>query len=137
MHRRVLRCSLFAAILFGTACGNQSASVGGPLTGSVLAGQWLQDNTVVGSSLALSLSVSDTVVTGTGTYTIEAGRSGSLTVSGVATPTHVSLDFAYDSGALAHFDGTLPVGAVLAGAIKYGPKDAMIPSYSITFHKSG
>ena len=73
MHRRVLRCSLFAATLLGTACGNQSAKVGGPLTGSVLA----------------------------------------------------------------HFDGTLPVGAVLAGAIKYGPKDAMIPSYSITFHKSG
>ena len=49
----------------------------------------------------------------------------------------MSLDFTYDSGALAHFDGTLPVGAVLAGAVKYGPKDAMIPSYSITFHKTG
>jgi hypothetical protein len=137
MHRRVLRCSSFAAILLGTACANQSASVGGPATGSVLAGQWSQDNTVLGSSLSLSLSVSDTVVTGTGAYTIEAGRPGTLTVSGVATPTHVSLDFTYDSGALAHFDGTLPVGAVLAGAIKYGPKDAMIPSYSITFHKAG
>jgi hypothetical protein len=137
MHRRALRCSLFAAVLLSTACGSQSGNVGGPLTGSVLAGQWLQDNTVVGSSLGLSLSVSDTVVTGTGTYSIEAGRSGSLTVSGVASPTHVSLDFTYDSGALAHFDGTLPVAAVLAGAIKYGPKDAMIPSYSITFHKTG
>lgn len=124
-------------MLFATACGNQSGSVNGPASGGVLAGQWSQDSTVVGSSVVLSLAVTDTVVTGTGTYTIEAGRPGTLTVSGVATPTHVSLDLTYDTGALAHFDGTLPVGSVLSGAIKYGPKDAMIPSYSVTFHKTG
>jgi hypothetical protein len=136
MHQRFLHWPALAAILLGAACANPSANVG-PLTGSVLAGQWSQDNTVVGSSVVLTLSVSDTVVTGTGAYTIEAGRPGTLTVSGVATATHVSLDLTYDTGAVAHFDGTLPVGSVLSGAIKYGPKDAMIPSYAITFHKTG
>jgi hypothetical protein len=135
MRHRIARWSAFVALTLSVACRDQATSVTG-VGFNALTGHWSEDSTVVGSSLVLSLSVNDTLVTGTGTYAIEAGRSGTLTVSGGVTAARVSLDFSYDYGAVAHFDGTPPTGTQLAGAIKYGPKDAMIASYLITFHKT-
>lgn len=106
-----------------------------PGAGNLLAGTWVQDISIPGASLAFTVTTRDTTVSGTGTYSIEAGRSGTLTVSGAVTASGVSLDFTYDHGALAHFDGAPPSATVLTGALKNGPKDSMVPSYQVTFHR--
>ncbi|MBI3504417.1 MAG: hypothetical protein HY059_06215 [Proteobacteria bacterium] len=137
MSSRLARWTVIAALAAG-ACSRAASDslVPGPGVSNLLAGSWAQDGGVIGSAFNFTLTTKDTVVTGTGHYAIEAGRSGSLTVTGSITSTHVALDFAYDYGAVSHFDGTPPTATQLAGAIKYGPKDSMVPSYAISFHKT-
>ena len=134
-RRFALRALPLAALVSAMAC-DPAARTGGPPIDAALAGHWAQDNTVVGSAFTLSLTVTDTLVTGTGTYAIEAGRSGTLTVTGTATAALVTLYIIYDYGPVAYFEGAPPIGTVLSGAIKYGPKDSLIASYAITFHKT-
>lgn len=99
---------------------------------SALVGEWAQSGTVVGSSFVFTLTARDSTVSGTGHYTIEAGRSGTLTVLGTAGTARTSLDFAFDSGTEAHFEGPPAVDGVLDGAIRYGPVGSPTPLLAIT-----
>src|SRR5947208_184225 len=73
-----------------------------------LDGKWQARLGLVGSSLTMVLAVQGANVTGTGSYVREAGRSGTLTVTGSETAAgHVSLAIAFDDGQTAAFDGAM------------------------------
>ena len=123
-------------------CAKTSYSTGpalaiDPSTGktfsSELAGTWSRTANVIGSALVLRLVARDTTISGDGTYAIEAGRSGTLTVSGALQGAIVHLDLTFDYGTQAHFDGSLTTPKLLSGAIKYGPPESMIASQLISF----
>ncbi len=137
LHRLTLLATL--TTLAATAgCTRSAVDVTNLGPAPLLTGSWVQDGAVIGSSFVLTLSQSslrDTLVTGTGTYSIEAGRSGTLTVTGGATDTRVTLEIVYDYGPVAHFDGAPATASVLSGAMKNGPKESLMPSYLVTFHR--
>ena len=83
----------------------------------------------------MNLSTSGNDVTGTGTYAIEAGRSGTLTVSGIAAGSLVNLAIAFDMGTAAQFDGNLVSSDTLSGHLKYGPPESLSPSLLVNFRK--
>ena len=95
---------LLAILLLGfvsASCGNNLAPPGN------LTGVWAADYHFPGTSLILNLTQPDGSVTGTGTYSIEAGRSGTLDVSGSYSPPHVQLSLRYDYGLTLTFDGAV------------------------------
>jgi hypothetical protein len=94
------------------ACGTSDPT---PL----LTGNWSADLKVVGSSLSMSLTETGTSITGTGHYSIEAGRSGTLAVSGTANGTSIAVTLTYDYGPVATYQGTLTDSAHLVGTIQY------------------
>ena len=79
---------------------------------SAVAGTWAENLSVVGASLVLALDGSGN---GNGTYAIEAGRSGTLQVSGHLAETSVSLTLLYDYGLVRTFTGTLTDATHLTG----------------------
>lgn len=83
----------------------------------------------------MTLAAADTVVTGTGTYSIEAGRSGALTVAGSAIGGAVRLDLVFDYGQRARFHGVLAARDTLGGTIKYGTSGGAEPVSRVSFHR--
>ena len=72
-----------------------------------LAGCWNETGNVPGSSLVLQLSESQKTINGTGTFAIEAGASGNLTVTGTRTGSQFALELFYDFGDHRSFLGIL------------------------------
>jgi hypothetical protein len=69
-----------------------------------LAGTWAENFSVPGARLIVTL---DQAGNGTGTYAIEAGRSGTVQVTGAFTHPTVMLVIQYDSGLVRSFAGTV------------------------------
>jgi hypothetical protein len=69
-----------------------------------LAGTWAANFSIPGASLIITL---DRVGNGTGTYAIEAGRSGTVQVTGMYARQAVALVLTYDYGQVQTFSGTL------------------------------
>ena len=95
------------ALILISAC----SSPGAPLT--AVAGTWAENFSIVGASLVLTLDGSGN---GAGTYAIEAGRSGTVQVSGRVTASMVALSIRYDYGPVRTFTGTLTDDNHLSGA---------------------
>ena len=70
-----------------------------------LAGCWNETGNVPGSSLVLQLSESQKTIDGTGHFAIEAGPSGTLTVTGSRTGSQFDLELFYDTGVQRSFLG--------------------------------
>jgi hypothetical protein len=102
----------------------------------LLSGTWAQQGTVVGSSLVLTLRSDGTSLAGPGQYAIEAGRSGTLTLTGAVSSLRVHLDIVYDDGAVAQFDGALSDRTTLTGAMHNGPPQSLTPSFMTTFTRT-
>jgi hypothetical protein len=64
---------------------------------ATFAGTWAENFSVPGASLIVTLDASGN---GSGTYAIEAGRSGVVQVTGAAVPPVVTLTLRYDDGAV-------------------------------------
>lgn len=110
--RTMLLAALAAALL---ACrGPQPA----PAAASV-SGTWKANYHVVGSSLVLALQQAGTKVTGDGSFAMEAGRTGKLTVQGTAGDSAVTLELRFDYGQTARFAGKLVGPAAMTGTITY------------------
>jgi hypothetical protein len=139
MHRASLLLAF--TVLAGGCSSSSSARFSSPdrsdseVLATSVAGTWSRTQLVIGSSLVMTLAVRDSTITGTGTYAIEAGRSGTLTVRGMATGGVVKLDLAFDYGEQAHFSGAPDSSGALTGAIKYGPADGMQPSQIAVFKR--
>jgi hypothetical protein len=84
-----------------------------------IAGSWMAVYSVRGSSLVFGLEESGSLVHGSGTYAIEAGRQGNVTVTGSFDDPTVKLNLSFDSGQSASFVGRLTTPRIIAGSIMY------------------
>jgi hypothetical protein len=106
-------------VLLAGCGGNGSDSV---TTG--LAGRWASINTVPGSGTDLTLQANGSQITGTGDYRIEAGRSGTLQVTGSGSGILFILNLNYDSGVMAVFQGQMSDANHLTGTVRQTGFDA-------------
>ncbi len=98
---------LIAVLALVSACA-------GPTSPSAdLKGTWSENVAIRGASLVLTVDASGN---GAGTYAIEAGRSGTVQVVGVAVAPQVVLSIRYDYGLTRTFVGTLSDPTHLTGA---------------------
>jgi hypothetical protein len=116
--RSILALPIIAALAACTAASPGSLTDPNAVA-SDLRGTWSDTVSYPGISTIMHLAVVDTTVSGAGTYAIEAGRSGTLTVTGVISGADVKLDLLRDYGLLAHFSGRLSVPTMLGGYVTY------------------
>ena len=126
---RIIPVLLAASLL--SAC---ASTVSGP-TGTGISGTWVQREAAAGTLLVLRLDAQATTVTGTGTYTVEGGRSGTLTETGTISDGALRLAITYDSGAAAQFDGRVAGDTILSGGLHFGPAQSLTPSAIVTFDR--
>jgi hypothetical protein len=112
------------ALVLGAACSNAVDLTNPSVIAAELPGTWSETFPIPGSSTVLLLSVSGSTITGTGTYVIEAGASGTLSVTGTIAaqqsgPPVVHLDFPLSDGMTGHFNGTLRSIGSLEGSLFY------------------
>lgn len=100
MRQRLL--TLFFSIAV-SSCGGSGAGVTPP----VIDGLWTAFSDGLGSTLTLRLSSRDTAVSGTGTYSVGALRTGTVTVEGSYRPPAAALTITYDHGETVTFTGTV------------------------------
>ena len=72
-----------------------------------LAGCWAKQIEIAGSALSFTLSEADGTISGTGTFAIEAGRNGTLVVSGRRSGKDLWLTLNYDFGYVWPLDATI------------------------------
>jgi hypothetical protein len=135
---RTVICGLALAVgLHGCGAPTQSfPPTSDDALAQLLTGTWAQQGTVIGSSLVLTLGSLGTTLSGTGRYAIEAGRSGTLTLTGNVSNQRVELAIVYDDGAVAQFDGALSDSNTLTGAVHDGPPQSLTPSFMATFTRT-
>lgn len=68
-------------------------------------GTWAADFNLPGPSLVLDLTQLDGAIVGSGTYAIEAGRAGTLEVSGSYSRPGITLAIRYDYGRVGTYTG--------------------------------
>jgi hypothetical protein len=138
---RSTKLLLCATLSMGAAACTDSTSprTGGRQLAAQVQGMWAEKVSFPGISLVLNLAAQDTALTGAGTYSIEAGRSGTLAITGLVAAQTVKLDLSYDysgGASRAHFEGSLQDQNTLTGMISYGP--ALPPGgtpYQVTFQR--
>lgn len=94
-------------------------------------GVWNSVNQVPGAGLTLTLAEQDTTVTGTGDYRIEAGRSGTLSVTGSYHRPTARLHFVYDYGRTSDYSAAVNDARHMSGT----EKDSAGLSASLTLVK--
>ena len=102
---------LLCALAFVSACASPSAP------SPSIAGTWAEDFSILGASLILTV---DSSGNGTGTYAIEAGRSGTVQVAGQVTAMMIALTIHYDYGPVRTFSGALTDATHLSGTFNDG-----------------
>ena len=100
----------------GLGCGSGNSGTGAITTKSVT-GNWATPFSVPGSKTTLALTQLGTGVVGTGTYTIEAGRSGTISVTGTLAGSNFTATLIYDYGTTVTYTGTLPDANDITGTI--------------------
>lgn len=101
------------ATVLACACGTKA------MPALNVGGMWAAPSDAQGGMLTIMLATRNTSVTGTGTYTVGAIRTGSLTVSGTYRQPIATLKFSYDNGETVHFVGTVVDGEQLSGQLSY------------------
>ena len=104
----VLCCLLLLA-----GCGG-----GNGVTSSNLAGRWTTVNQFPGSGTTLDLATRASTVSGTGTYRIEAGRSGTLQVTGTVNGAQFTLTLVYDYGVTSIYQGSVVDANSITGSMR-------------------
>ena len=112
-----IRCLITAVTVIGLgACG--AASPTGPQKlGQELVGTWSENTSVPGAFLIFSAVVSDTTVTGAGTYSVEGGTAGNLALTGVINGSEIQLQLAQDNGITYHLNARLTSPNELEGGL--------------------
>jgi hypothetical protein len=96
-------------------------------------GRWAEANLVPGSSNILELLLADSTVSGTGSYTIEAGSGGTTTITGIATSSRVDLDLARSDGVVEHFRGRLVTPDTMSGSLYFTGLAFVTDPFPVTF----
>ena len=111
------RFALALAIASGAMACDHAVDLASPrVIAEDLRGTWFLPGGVPGSSTRFTLAVSDTTISGSGTFSIEAGASGTIAVSGTIAGTVVKLDFLRSIGQHQHFVGALTAPDALYGS---------------------
>lgn len=97
---------LVVALVLASGCSSPTSP------SASLAGTWSEKFAIPGARLVLSVDASGT---GDGVYAIEAGRSGTVHVSGSVAPSAVTLSIRYDYGITRTFSGSLTDANHLTG----------------------
>jgi hypothetical protein len=129
---RTVKSVLLLAMVLG-ACSDTAAF------GSII-GKWAEDFSIPGSSMGMDLTVSGSVVSGSGDWCGEAGPCGTVTVAGMFGGNAVHLDLTFTQtipqpGAtrIQHFDGRLTSPNALQGSITTDTPGQ--PAGHIGFHR--
>jgi hypothetical protein len=95
-----------------------AAGCSSPLApGADLTGTWTEQFSIPGPVFNVVLQQGGNQLSGTGHYSIEAGRSGTLTAPGSDVNGRVTLTFQYDYGLVTTFTGTLVDANHLTGTV--------------------
>ena len=98
---------------------NSGSSGAGFAPPSSIDGLWSAYSDGMGSTLTMTLSSRDTVVSGTGTYSTGAIRTGLIAVTGTYRPPSAALTITYDHGESVTFASTLLTGSQMKGKLTY------------------
>src|SRR5262245_31223690 len=128
------RNCVLIALLAGGACTSSSDLTRPDVIQADLPGTWSQSAVVPGSATNLHLSVNENTITGDGTYAVEAGMGGTLTVVGHITAGRVILDVTRSDGAVAHYDATLATPDLLRGELSYNSGPAFVTEFHRVSH---
>jgi hypothetical protein len=82
-------------------------------------GMWAAPSDAQGGALMIVLATRNTLVTGTGTYSMGAIRTGSLTITGTYRQPVLTLRLSYDNGETLHFDGAVVDSEHLSGQLSH------------------
>lgn len=121
-------------LLCAVACADGTGPVLAPCASTPdasqdLCGNWAAIRLVPGASLQLDIRLHGDSLFGTGAYSLEAGRSGTLSVTGHYTAPAVTMTLSYDYGATAVFTGQVTAGQEISGSFGLAGK----PGSPITF----
>ena len=109
-----------ALALVATACSSDYLVV--PVDAGGLPGRWYEQIGIPGASTVFDLTVTGATVMGSGSYTMEAGQPGTLTVTGEVSGNNIRLDITRSDSLVIHFNGTLITPYALSGyAYQTGP----------------
>lgn len=128
--------SLLLVTSFLTACA--AATVTDPtdaLADTQIGASWVQRDAVAGTKFSFRLTAEGTKLSGSGTYTVEGGRSGTVTVAGTVSDQGVHLDITYDTGEVAQFAGHQVSASELNGGLHLGPAESLTPAGIVTFNR--
>jgi hypothetical protein len=114
-----------------------------------MTGGWLQLYAARGATLRFKLAAHDTTLIGTGTYTTDAGPTGSVDVRGfvfwrdsffapsgheIPAEPIIVLDFTFDSGRTARFDQGVILRDTLVGGLTFA--EAPTGTYGVSFART-
>lgn len=97
------------------SCGSGS----GNLVPASIDGRWNAYSDGLGSTLTMTLSSRGTLVSGTGTYSVGAIRTGSVVISGTYRPSSAVLAITYDHGETVTFAAAVTDSSYMKGKLTY------------------
>jgi hypothetical protein len=109
--------------LLSLACSNNLAPPG------EVQGMWAAAFNLPGASLVLDITQVDRTIAGGGTYAIEAGRAGTLQVSGSYTRPSIMLTIQRDYGLTQTYTGTVLDSRHMTGTVA----DSTGRTFALTF----
>lgn len=124
---------IIALVVAATSLAACAGNPAGPTDTRIVA-SWAQRTAVAGTTLSFTLDAEGTKVTGTGTYALENGRTGTLAITGRSSDDTVRLAFTYNNGDVAQFNGSVSE-ANLTGGLHFGPAEMLTPAAIVTFDR--
>lgn len=112
MHLHRLTLGLAAVVC---CCG----SGGGNLAPASIDGRWNAYSDGLGSTLTITLSSKGTLVSGTGTYSVGAIRTGSVVIAGTYRRSSAVLAITYDHGETVTFAAAVTDSSYMKGKLTY------------------
>ena len=123
MHNTVKALLAASLAIMGAACSTRQADsiapgvTGDRLGNQTVAGTWVHTGIGPVYREFMTLTQTGDRITGTGTYAIEAGRTGPTTIDGTLSGKTLTLTITRDYGLTETFTGTLTDATHLAGTL--------------------
>jgi hypothetical protein len=121
---------VLAAAIAGCGGGGES-----PAPVADLSGKWAEPVNVPGAQFQFTLAQQGNNVTGTGTFSIEAGPNGTLGATGTVQDGAVTLVFQYSTGLTANFTGNVTAPGVIKGTLAF--TGGIPPPSFVEFDRTG
>jgi hypothetical protein len=136
MSKSLLITVAFTLAASASACRHGDAVTVPHTVAEDLSGTWAESYHLPGVSTVITLAAADSSITGTGTYTIEAGQPGTIAVTGVISADKtVDLDLTRSDGWIGHFRGSLASRDSLSGYIWFHTSFAVGDPAPASFHR--